>query len=98
MQSGTSLNLWALTRNPKNTAVAIGRAFSIDTDNTTVLINKLRKIDTDALQKVSVSDDFVVSVYPYYSINMTMTWRRNLYDSSVPANIARFWLLGNHFG
>lgn len=69
MQSGTSLNLWALTRNPKNTAFTIGKALSIDTDNTTVLIDELRKIDTDTLQGAAVSNDFVVSlIYGMFSM------------------------------
>ncbi|XP_023313107.1 carboxylesterase 1D-like [Anoplophora glabripennis] len=56
MQSGTSLNLWALTRNPKTTAFAIGKSLGIETKNSTILVNALRKIETSTLQATAVSN------------------------------------------
>ncbi|KAJ8939780.1 hypothetical protein NQ314_010984 [Rhamnusium bicolor] len=53
MASGTTLNLWAYTRNPRGTAFNIGRILGITTDNSTYLIQKLREIDYKTLQAVS---------------------------------------------
>ncbi|KAJ8924196.1 hypothetical protein NQ315_006987 [Exocentrus adspersus] len=62
MQSGTSLNLWALTRNPRTTAFAIGRAFDIDTSNSSILVQALKRIETRTLQAVSVSREITETV------------------------------------
>ncbi|KAJ8968659.1 hypothetical protein NQ314_002182, partial [Rhamnusium bicolor] len=62
MQSGTSLNLWSLSRNPRATAFAIGKALEIKTDNSTDLVAALRRIETKALQTTSMSTNLKETV------------------------------------
>ncbi|KAJ8963269.1 hypothetical protein NQ318_018736 [Aromia moschata] len=62
LQSGTSLNLWSLSRNPRQTAFQIGKALDINTENSTVLVESLRRVDSKLLQRTSLSTDLVQTV------------------------------------
>ncbi|KAJ8984447.1 hypothetical protein NQ317_012511 [Molorchus minor] len=53
MQSGTSLNLWALNRRAKETAFYVGNALGIYTDNSSTLIEGLRAVGYETLNSVS---------------------------------------------
>lgn len=53
MESGTSLDLWALSRHPRSTAFHLGRSLGILTANSGVLISALRRYDYRVLQTAS---------------------------------------------
>ncbi|KAJ8945662.1 hypothetical protein NQ318_012380 [Aromia moschata] len=57
MQSGTALNLWALSRHPRETAFDLGIRFGIVTRDSTELVEKLRKIDARSMLEVSTAMD-----------------------------------------
>ncbi|KAJ8966128.1 hypothetical protein NQ317_008830 [Molorchus minor] len=61
MQSGTSLNIWALSRNPRKTAFAIGRILGIDTQNSTELVEQLKRL-SQRLQIVSLTASTVRTI------------------------------------
>lgn len=50
MESGTSLCLWALNRNPRNYAFELGRQTGVNATNTNSLIVGLRGVDYRQIQ------------------------------------------------
>nr|WCC58167.1 carboxylesterase [Pharsalia antennata] len=55
MESGTSLDLWALSRHPRSTAFHLGTTLGILTTNSTTLIKRLRGYDYKAVELASTA-------------------------------------------
>ena len=54
MQSGTSLNIWALRRGARADAFDVGSKLAIITENSTELVNKLMELPFQQVQQASV--------------------------------------------
>nr|XP_023015261.1 carboxylesterase 1D-like [Leptinotarsa decemlineata] len=63
LQSGTSLNYLALSRNPREIAFEIGRLFGIFTNDSKHLVNELRKIDEGMLQSFSFAKNLLKTLW-----------------------------------
>lgn len=66
MESGTSLDLWALSRHPRSTAFNLGRTLGILTLSSANLIRALRRYDYRVLQTASNLVEIGVSVLDLY--------------------------------
>lgn len=72
MQSGTSFCPWASDKKPRDLAMLMGSMLFVGKENTTSLVEGLKKIDANILQATSTSEDVLVS------INFKQaTWKRN---------------------
>lgn len=65
-ESGSSLCTWALTQNPKKIAFRIGEALGIVTNNTQILVDKLRKLDNEKLNSMATWLIFEVCFFLIY--------------------------------
>ncbi|XP_066249553.1 carboxylesterase 4A-like [Euwallacea similis] len=63
LQSGTSLNQWAYSQNPRKAAFGVARLLDIHTDQSRELVDHLRKVDYRTLYVVSVSTDFRETIF-----------------------------------
>ncbi|XP_030764669.1 carboxylesterase 4A-like [Sitophilus oryzae] len=63
MQSGSALNSWAHAQFPRKSAFAIGRLLDIKTNDSSVLIEQLRKIDHRTLQTTSTSTNLGETIF-----------------------------------
>ncbi|KAF5278663.1 hypothetical protein FQA39_LY00705 [Lamprigera yunnana] len=67
-ESGTSINLWALTRNPKKTAFAAGILLGVNTSTSQSLVDGLRKSDYKTLAQselIVLEDILLLNGLPY---------------------------------
>lgn len=60
--SGSSLCLWSYSKNPREIASDVALAAGIKTKSTKDFVNQLRKMNSDALKKVSKLVTLVVSI------------------------------------
>lgn len=55
MLSGSSLDSWALTRNPLNFAKSVASSLNIKTNNVKEMVNELKKRSAEEIQKTASS-------------------------------------------
>ncbi|KAJ8922685.1 hypothetical protein NQ315_007717 [Exocentrus adspersus] len=61
-QSGSSLCLWGLNRRARRTAFSIGTSLGISTNNSTVLLEKLREVDYTTLQTTATTVSTLITL------------------------------------
>ncbi|CAG9817939.1 unnamed protein product [Phaedon cochleariae] len=59
MESGSSLNEWALSRQARDCAFSLGQLLNVNTKNSKVLVRRLRRVNTSKLMISSLQVDLV---------------------------------------
>nr|WCC58198.1 carboxylesterase [Pharsalia antennata] len=62
LQSGSSLCLWSLNRRARRIAFNIGLYLDIVTDNSSVLLNRLRQVDYETLQSTATTVSITITL------------------------------------
>lgn len=78
LQSGSALNVWALARQPKRAAFAMGKVFGIETNDSATLIAGLRNISGLDLTVIGLSQTFAVSTVILFNFNLILLSEENI--------------------